>query len=268
MIKKKLIYFSLYLNNVKYQQMYSDKESNSDKSSEYNLNNEKRESLSDISNEQEFGDESSTERNSVSISDIDIESTETDSLNAFLYDTDDENSEEEEINAEYYYEAEELSRTKYNIVLCELYNLKKHGKPSLNSEVEYNYLTVVRFKKLNMTWVSYETWDWYNYNMINIYNFIPHNIFRNYEYILRREDLIRPEIAECIYLSGGECVSILKTFWIRIIQRKWKKILIDRKEKLELRKQLKSLYYRETTGKWPPICLYLPSLKGMLSELV
>jgi hypothetical protein len=247
--------------------MSSDQEScrDDDESSEY-LNNEIIVLLNESSSEQEFCDEDNTDSNTITITTpsavSEIDNSENDNDSSSYYSEGDDS----EITSDCYYEPEEISRTKYNIVLCELYNIKKHGYPSTNI-VENNYLTVVRFKKLNMSLIECETWNWYNYNMSQISHFTPHNIFRNYEYILRREDLIRPEIAECIYLSGGECVSILKTFWIRIIQRKWKKILVERKEKLKLRKQIKSLIYRETIGKWPSSCLYLPSLKGMLSEL-
>lgn len=245
--------------------MSSDQESVSDDSSVYNFNNENIEYLSDSSSEPEFGDES-TESNNTSDPETDTSESDDESLSGYY--TDGENPDEDEIIAEYYYEPEEISRTKYNIVLCELYNLKKHGIPDLNSGVEYHYMIRNRYKKFNANLCEYDCSGYHDWIMEQFNTIIPHNIFRNYENIISREDYFKPEIAECLYLSGGECVAILKTFWIRIIQKKWKKILLERKEKIKLRKQIKSILYRETTGKWPSTCLYLPSLKGMLSELI
>ena len=245
--------------------MSSDQESNSDDdvSSEY-LNNEIIEPLNESSSEPEFGDESTESNNTVITNEIDTESDD-ESLSGYY--PDGENPEEDEFIVEHYYEPEEVSRTKYNIVLCELYNFKRHGIPDLHSGVEYYYMTRHRYKIFNLNLCEYDCSGHREWIMEQFDTIIPHNIFRNYENMVIREDYFKPEIAECLYLSGGECVSILKTFWIRIIQRKWKKIVIERKFKIELRKKISSLLYRETRGSWPSSCLYLPSLKGMLSRL-
>lgn len=160
------------------------------------------------------------------------------------------------------YDYEEISKTKYNIVLCELYNEKIHGIPFLNSTVIYNYLTINRYKKLDMDWIK-DTCDFMN----SEYLYLPnqhHNIFRNYRNLIRRENYIKPEIAKCIYLPGGESICIIKTFWIKIIQKAWKKIYKQRKEIIIKRSSLISLKYREINGKWPNGCNYYPSLKGLL----
>lgn len=57
----------------------------------------------------------------------------------------------------------------------------------------------------------------------------------------------------------GEYVAITKTFWLKIIQRKWKKIY---KERCDILKKMKSLVYlrnRETNS----ISTYYPSLSGL-----
>lgn len=148
---------------------------------------------------------------------------------------------------EYYYEydPEEISITKYNIVLAEKYNNYYHGYT--DSEVNSHYLVLYRLKI-------------FDYNQINnIYGDIINYRSSNYE--------IKPDIAECIYLSSGHCIGIIKTFWIRIIQRTWKNILNKRKQVMNIRKNLYSLRYREINGKWPNNCIEYPQLKGMLSYL-
>ncbi len=133
---------------------------------------------------------------------------------------------------EYYeneYEPEEPSLTKYNIILCrQVYN---------------QHLVFVRFKRLN-------------YNEIrSIYNEAFTEMYR------------KLEIAECIYLPTQECVGIIKTIWIKLIQRTWKNIFKERKRVIKERCKLSSLKYREINGKWPNTCSYYPHYKGSLNYL-
>ena len=97
-------------------------------------------------------------------------------------------------------------------------------------------------------------------------NMKTHSIIRNYKQIIAQQNYIQLHIAKVIYLSGLECVAILKTFWIKIIQRTWKKIYKKRCIVIALRKSPSLLFYRESHGKWPDNCLYLPSLQGLLSN--
>lgn len=134
---------------------------------------------------------------------------------------------------EYYeneYEPEEQSLTKYNIVLCD--------------SLLYNYhLVLIRFKQ-------------FKYNQIcSVYNEVFTEMYR------------KIEIAECIYLPSQECIGIIKTFWIKLIQRRWKNLLKERKIIIKKRCNPNSLKYIEINGKWPINCCYYPVLKGMLSNL-
>ena len=56
---------------------------------------------------------------------------------------------------------------------------------------------------------------------------------------------------------------IIKTFWIRLIQRKWKKIFKERQEIICKRMNPRNLHYRSVHGNWPIGLNYLPSLKDM-----
>jgi hypothetical protein len=168
---------------------------------------------------------------------------------------------------EYYdsiiYNGEEKSTTKYNIILCELYNKNIHGYEK--TQVLYHYLVFIRYKELCMEYINEDIESLYeNYNSI-LDN--THDIFKNYRNIILNKNNIKPEIAECIYLKSGHCIAILKTFWIKIIQRTWKNIFNKKKDIIKKRSSLYSLKYREVNGNWPKDCLYYPSLKGMLSCL-
>ena len=104
-----------------------------------------------------------------------------------------------------FYDPEEQSLTKYNIVLCERYNQNIHGiwdDGICNNDINKYYLTQYRLKK-------------YNKYLIND--------------IKRLNPRFKTEIAECIVLPSQYNISILKTFWLRLVQRVWKKIFMERK---------------------------------------
>ena len=158
------------------------------------------------------------------------------------------------------YDAEEESISRFNISLCELYNPRVHGKEETN--VLYHYLVNTRFKYLDINFIN----DIAN-NINNEYIYLlnqNHDIFRNYKEIITQENYVKPEIVECIYLDTGHCVGIIKTVWIKLIQRAWKNILRKRELIVRKRRQVNSVIHRELTGRWPIDCLTLPTLKGML----
>jgi hypothetical protein len=85
--------------------------------------------------------------------------------------------------------------------------------------------------------------------------------------IISSKKYLQPEIAKCIYLENQECVAIIKTIWIKLIQRKWKNILQIRKKILQKQGNIISLKCREMTDKGLHEYLIYPTLKGMLSTL-
>jgi hypothetical protein len=161
----------------------------------------------------------------------------------YLEDSDDEYDEEIE------FDPDEKSKTRFNIVLCERYNVDIHGDPG-DSYVKFHYLVKSRFKQLDICYIS-------SYIEISNDEYIP---------IVYRNALLnlKPEIAECIDLETHERVAIIKTFWIKLIQRTWKNIMKQREDIIKKRCHPNSLRYREIYGKWPANCNYFPGLKGML----
>ena len=59
-------------------------------------------------------------------------------------------------------------------------------------------------------------------------------------------------------------IAIKKTFWLRLVQRRWKKIYRERCDILARRTLLSSLRYREIYGKYPIGLRVLPTIYGML----
>lgn len=141
----------------------------------------------------------------------------------------------------YVYEPLEQSLTKFNIVLCERFNESIHGPADECEDLKNHYLTYVRFKELN----------------IDIIN----------EFKEEAPSSLNLEIVQVIYLPSNHCVSIIKTFWLKIIQKKWKKICKERKECILRRTNLNAIKHKEIYGKWSKNSLNLnyPILRGMLA---
>ena len=123
---------------------------------------------------------------------------------------------EEEINI--LYDPEEPSQSKYNLVMCEPYNQNVYG--NYNDYMNTQWIVLSRFRYLEPIVMQrlINTHLWSN-NQYNLWK--KHPFIYNYRTICQG---MKPHIAECIYLQSGECVCIIKTFWIKIIQRRWKKI--------------------------------------------
>ena len=170
------------------------------------------------------------------------------------------------------YEPEEDSSTNFNIVLCELYNEDIHGTTN-NINIQTSYFVLNRYKYFDLETINRDCL-YYNSQYNNIVRNIllveslrKHPVIINYVNIISNTSYIKPEISKCIYLDTGECVCVLKTIWFRLIQRTWKKIYAIQNDVIKKRCSVKSLYYREITGKWPVDCRKMPTIKGMLNYL-
>uniref|UniRef100_A0A6C0I946 Uncharacterized protein n=1 Tax=viral metagenome TaxID=1070528 RepID=A0A6C0I946_9ZZZZ len=176
-----------------------------------------------------------------------------------------------------------MSQSKYNLVLCEMFNRNIHGSPKKKiTEIDGHYLLISKFEgdASNLHDDSDSDSDNSNdsddsniNNVAEYYNeyynepeqeIKPHIIIRNYQNIIARPDYIKPEIGECIVLESQHTVVIIKTMWIKIIQRKWKKIYAERQTIIRRWSQIAALYNRELTGRWPDSCIRYPTLRGML----
>jgi hypothetical protein len=128
------------------------------------------------------------------------------------------------------YDPEEPSNKKFTVILCKFI-------PHLSY-----HLVIIRFKLFNLTLI---------------------NKFKN----IMAYNNATIQISECIYLDTQECVAIIKTIWLKLIQRTWKKIYKIRKNIICMRKTPLSIFYREINGKWPSNCVNMPCLRGMISYL-
>lgn len=71
------------------------------------------------------------------------------------------------------------------------------------------------------------------------------------EFSIFRNNASEIEIMQ-LHIQDEAYNVVLKTHWLRLIQRAWKKRFAAYKNTLKQRTYLKNLYYKETHGRWPP----------------
>ena len=63
---------------------------------------------------------------------------------------------------------------------------------------------------------------------------------------------------------GPQVVVVLKTIWLRLIQRTWKRVYKERVRVIALRCSLQCQRHMELTGRYIEGAHYLPRLQGMM----
>ena len=213
--------------------------------------------------------------NTFSVSDDDTE-TET----ASVSETESESDSDNEIDENSISLSNMNMDTKFCLLIPELFNKNIHGKthdsdPNIDNHYivlqTFNFNTntnntnrnniINLFKYIKEMCKFYKTY--YRRNFYNLY--LGNKSIRNYNNIIKHSSYLDIEIGQIYYLKGGECVCIIKTFWIKIIQRAWKKIYQMRKKIYQQRNNRPdSIMYRQLTGKYLDKYSYIPSIRGML----
>ena len=67
-------------------------------------------------------------------------------------------------------------------------------------------------------------------------------------------------------ILDGSYACIIKTHWIRMIQRHWKKIYREQRQVLNIRKRVSALFEIQTKGRYPMGARHYPTIRGMLAE--
>ena len=165
------------------------------------------------------------------------------------------------------------SLSKYNLALCELHYTPIHGK-TIDSDkyIETHYIIIKTFLPLNRNntedisiifnkMLQYSTSYRKKYNNLltnNLLSICPHTYLRNYVNIISKKKYLIPEIVECITLPTQEIITIKKTFWIKIIQRTWKKIYCKRSQLISDPQFIRKYQLRQISSK------DIPGIRGML----
>lgn len=140
----------------------------------------------------------------------------------------------------------------YYISICEIFNPRIHGKDENSSiGIENHFIVKETFELDEFYNNSYQdTINALRNNYNKIAN-IDHPTIRNYNKIIKTNNFIKLDIIYIDELSGNESVGYIKTFWIKLIQRRWKKIYKQRQDILKGRMSPRSIREKQITGKWP-----------------
>ena len=144
--------------------------------------------------------------------------------------------------------------------ICEIYTPEIHGhsQSSISNQMLGHYivankLNIDEFYDYSYLDIIYTNrWGWRN-AITNGYinkNFV-HPVIANFKGMVRKEDFIKVDIIQSINLAGGEIIGIIKTMWLRIFQKIYKKRYSQRKRRIMLMKMPSSQHYRKLTGKYP-----------------
>lgn len=156
----------------------------------------------------------------------------------------------------------------YQLAICEMFHPVLHGQDENSSPQINNHFLIYTIIDLS---------DFYNNAYLFEENSLKrymkaiqllhssldetHPTIRNYSAVTNK--YIRLEIIQTDVLEGQEEVAYLKTYWIRLIQRRWKKVYKARKEILIQERKIKTIQERQRTGKnsihfskWPVFNLH------------
>jgi len=160
------------------------------------------------------------------------------------------------------------------IALCELMHPKLHG--SVVNEEDYGKYLITFTFDINeffddsyvqiLDFAKQEYNNLYNnyYNHLNNENKIltQHPFIHNYWEILKYQNIENSnlDIISMEENSDGHFYAIKKTFYLKIIQRKWKKIYNQQRQIIKYRSNPRTILYFRIHGKWPKHCAYFPEL--------
>ena len=142
---------------------------------------------------------------------------------------------------------------RYKLAICELYHPDFHGHLNNNNDVtKYVYNSYLCAYTLENDEI-YDL-DLYPTNNVGpwglsterIWPNITHPTIRNYANIVKKYKL---DIVQMVYLNTGHHLCILKTFWLKIIQRKYKTYFKNLQMRINRAKHPKTLLQRQMTGK-------------------
>lgn len=159
---------------------------------------------------------------------------------------------------EYSSDDEPMNHSKYLLGFCDLHHTYFHGPMDPNDcdpsiEGHYLFMTPTTIDNGEQV-VLQRVFNLMRTRQIHGAIALNHPIIRNYKNYVAHPNHIQPQIVETITHDNGYTTAIIKTHYLRLLQRKWKKIVAQRKETIKHRKNPKALYHRSIYGKWPSHC--------------
>lgn len=136
------------------------------------------------------------------------------------------------------------------------YSEKENGKYYIGLCHLYTHSTSQYRRWLLSTSISANSFFRHSYDNINNYL---------YYYGLVRIPQHELQIMQVDRLADETCAVTIKTHWLRLVQRHWKKTYCKRRNMVRHRRTPQMQCYSQIHGKYPDCISRLPSLRGMLS---
>ena len=131
-----------------------------------------------------------------------------------------------------------------HLAYCELFHRDLHGFIADSCpNIEGFFITIITIKNPYFFSRNKEAEFHVKMQLEKSKTIQPHPLIRNFSIIQKKS--IEPQIVEKIILNTGESICILKTFWLKCIQRKWKKICKYNKNIIKERKKIKNIKNNE-----------------------
>jgi len=131
---------------------------------------------------------------------------------------------------------------------------KQHNHYYIGSAIYYSQFNSIQLD----TAVSLETLFSYEIDDITLY-------LAEYSISNRMRTLPSVNILKLDIKPDGEYCAIIKTFWLRIVQRAWKKQFAKRQSIILARGHIASQRHFEVTGTYPRSIRTIPGLCGLLT---
>ena len=133
-----------------------------------------------------------------------------------------------------------------HLAYCELFHPELHGFDSNSSpDIEGFFITIITVKHpyIFSNRIQKHTDFHVKMQLEKSKTIHSHSLIRNFYTIQKTSS--QAQIVDKILLSTGESICILKTFWLKCIQRKWKKICSYNKKVSNERMKLKNIKKNE-----------------------
>jgi len=171
--------------------------------------------------------------------------------------TDTESIESTDIDYEYEYDTEEddLYDLIHNVDSEHFYSEKENNKYYIGL---YHQYSTPDGNSILLLSTSVSSPIFFSQSYDNINNYL-------YYYGIVRIPNHEVQIMKLHYLPDDTCTVIVKTFWLRIVQRRWKKIYAIRKTIIQKRCMPNNIKYNQIHGCYPVEISTVPSIRGMLT---
>ena len=147
---------------------------------------------------------------------------------------------------EHTYEEDNVDTDRFHMAIIYKYNTLINGKISLNKFQNIDDFYKVRNGYICAYRITKNEFLDYDFDLIENH---PDDVFNPYIQIIKIEHVNFQDNDKQEYYT----TAIVKTHYLRIIQRKWKRLY---KEKIQRMSHPNNIEHRMITGKWPICCRY------------